>query len=286
MTEKGGDPPVRPVIVNAAVFLAEVARSLVHRRRPEVGEVPRLGLDLGTTSLVMVVLGEGGRPLAAARRFAQVVRDGLVVDFDTARRLTAEMKAELEESLEAELTETALAVPPGTSVRDMATHRHVASGAGLEVTALTEEPYAANLVAGLREGAIVDIGGGTTGVAVLREGRVVHSFDEATGGVHLTLVLAGHFKISFEEAERLKLDPARSTQVRPLVIPVLQKIGTIIRRGLAGWPAPELGLVGGTAAAPGLEEIVSQETSRPARVLAHPLLVTPAGIALSAFTDA
>jgi ethanolamine utilization protein EutJ len=240
-------------------------------------------LDLGTASLVLVALGEDGRPLASARRFAQVVRDGLVVDFDAARHLTAEMKAELEKALETELTRAAIAVPPGTSERDTATHRYVAAAAGLEVVAVSDEPGAANLVAGLREGAIVDIGGGTTGVAVLREGRVVHAFDEATGGVHLTLVLAGHFKISFEEAEAVKLDPARSTQILPLVAPVLHKIGTIIRQGLADWPAPELCLVGGTAAAPGLEKIVGLETGRPARVLAHPLLVTPAGIALSAF---
>ena len=277
--EEGGGPPAGP-----AAFLAGVAESFSRRRRPKAGETVRLGLDLGTASLVLVALGDGGRPLAAARRFAQVVRDGLVVDFDAARRLSAEMKAELEEALHVELREAAIAVPPGTSERDTATHRYVAAGAGLEVTAVAEEPIAANLVAGLKEGAIVDIGGGTTGVAVLREGRVVHAFDEATGGVHLTLVLAGHFKISFEEAEALKLDPARSAHILPLVAPVLRKIGTIIRRGLAGWPAPEVCLVGGTAAAPGLEKIVSQETGRPARVLDYPLLATPAGIALSAFS--
>jgi len=282
--KKGGGPEARPAIADPAAFLTGVAGSFSRRLKPGADEVVRLGLDLGTTSLVLVALGEGGRPLAAARRFAQVVRDGLVVDFDAARRLTAEMKAELEEALERELTEAAIAVPPGTSERDTATHRYVAAGAGLEVAAVAEEPVAANLVAGLREGAIVDIGGGTTGVAVLRQGRVVHAFDEATGGVHLTLVLAGHFKISFEEAETLKLDPDRSSQILPLVAPVLQKIGTIICQGLAGWPARELCLVGGTAAAPGLEKIIGLETGCPARVLTHPLLATPAGIALSAFT--
>jgi ethanolamine utilization protein EutJ len=272
-----------PVITDPAAFLAEVDECFVRRRRPAAEEVVRLGLDLGTASLLLVALGDGGRPLAAARRFAQVVRDGLVVDFDQARRLTAEMKAELEEALDRELAEAAIAVPPGTSERDTATHRYVAAGAGLEVTTVVDEPCAANLVAGLKEGAIVDIGGGTPGVAVLRGGRVVHAFDEATGGAHLTLVLAGHFKISFEEAETLKLDPAKSNQILPLVAPVMQKIGTIIRQGLAGRPAPELCLVGGTAAAAGLGNIVGLETGRRVRVMPHPLLVTPAGIALSAF---
>jgi len=282
MNGGGGSPAVQP-IADPAAFLAGVSESFARRLRPAEGEAVRLGLDLGTASLVLVALGEGGRPLASARRFAQVVRDGLVVDFDAARRLTAEMRNELEGALGVQLTRAAIAVPPGTSERDTATHRYVAAGAGLEAVAVVEEPVAANLVAGLRDGAIVDIGGGTTGAAVLREGRVVHAFDEATGGVHLTLVLAGHFKISFAEAEAMKLDPALSGRIKPLVAPVLHKIGTIIRLGLAGWPVTEIFLAGGTAAAPGLEKIVSLETGHPARVMEHPLLVTPAGIALSAF---
>ena len=281
MTEESG----RPAIADPAAFLAEVADSLVRRRPPEPGETVRLGLDLGTASLVLVALGREGRPLGAARRLAQVVRDGLVVDFDAARRLTAELKAELEEALGRELTETAIAVPPGTSERDTAAHRYVAAGAGLETTAVWDEPSAANLVAGLRDGAIVDLGGGTTGAAVLRGGRVERVFDEPTGGVHLTLVLAGHFKISFEEAEALKLDPAQAARILPLVAPVLQKMGTIIRRGLAGWEAPVVCLAGGAAATAGAEKIIGLEIGRPVRVLAHPLLVTPAGIALGAFPD-
>ncbi len=269
-----------PLIPDPERFLAGVEHSLTRRRKPRPGEAIQVGLDLGTASLVLVVLGEDRRPLGAARRFAEVVRDGLVVDFSAARTLVEELKRELEADLGVELTETAIAVPPGTSERDAATHGYVASGAGLEVNAVLDEPTAANLVLGLTHGAIVDIGGGTTGVAVLENGRVLTTFDEATGGTHLTLVLAGHHKIGFDEAEALKQDPKNARKILALVAPVLQKIGTIIRKGLAGYPADEIHLVGGTASTTGIEKIIGLEVGRPVTVSAHPLLVTPAGIAL------
>lgn len=265
-------------------FLQGVEKALTHPVKPEKGEPLKVGLDLGTASLVLVVLGAEDRPLAVAREFASVVKDGLVVDFSKARAITARLKQAVETALEVELTETAIAVPPGTSSRDTATHGYVASGAGLEVTTVMDEPSAANLVLGIRNGAIVDIGGGTTGVAVLRDGVVIHTFDEPTGGTHLSLVLAGHYGISFEEAEQLKQDPAKSKQNFPIIVPVLQKMGTIIKTGLRGVPVEEIHLVGGTAAFAGIERIISAETGCAVQVSSIPILVTPAGIAVSFHT--
>jgi ethanolamine utilization protein EutJ len=263
------------------VFLGEVEKTLTKPVKPERAEPLKVGLDLGTASIVLVVLGADNRPLGAAREFASVVKDGLVVDFSKARAITTRLKNTLEEVLGVELTETAIAVPPGTSERDVMTHGYVASGAGLEVTTVMDEPSAANLVLGIRNGAIVDIGGGTTGVAVLQEGKVIHSFDEPTGGTHVSLVLAGHHGISFEEAEQLKQDPAKSKQNFPIIVPVLQKMGTIIRTGLRGFPIEEIHLVGGTSAIAGIERIISMETKCKVTVSPVPILVTPAGIAVS-----
>ena len=263
------------------VFLSELEKTLTRPVKPEKAEPFKVGLDLGTASIVLVVLGADNRPLAVAREFASVVKDGLVVDFSKARAITGRLKSTLEEALEIELTETAIAVPPGTSERDVMTHGYVASGAGLEVTTVMDEPSAANLVLGIRNGAIVDIWGGTTGVAVLQDGEVIHSFDEPTGGTHVSLVLAGHHRIGFEEAEQLKQDPAKSKRNFPIIVPVLQKMGTIIRTGLAGFPIEEIHLVGGTAAIPGIERIIGMETKCQVTVSAVPILVTPAGIAMS-----
>jgi ethanolamine utilization protein EutJ len=272
-------------LIDPGVFLGEVERALTERYKPEPGEPIKLGLDLGTASIVLVALGAEDRPLGVVREFAQVVKDGLVVDFSKARSITANLKRSLEEALEVEFTETAIAVPPGTSERDIATHGYVASGAGLEVTTVLDEPTAANLVLGIRNGAIVDIGGGTTGVAVLQDGEVIHTFDEPTGGTHVSLVLAGHYHISFDEAEALKQDPSKSKQNLPVIAPVLQKMGTIIREGLGGFNVEEIHLVGGTSASPGIERIIALETGCKVTVSAVPILVTPAGIALSCKTE-
>ena len=267
-------------LVNPEQFLAEIEESLTVRRKPQPGEAIRVGLDLGTASIVLVVLGRDCRPLGSARRFAQVVKDGLVVDFGAARTITEELKKELEEELGIRLTQTALAVPPGTSERDSATHRYVAAGAELEAETILDEPNAANLVLNLKNGAIVDIGGGTTGVSVLENGQVLGTFDEATGGTHLTLVLAGHHKISFDEAEAMKQDARNARKIAALVAPVLQKIGSIIRQGIAGYPVDHIHLVGGTAATVGAEKIIAEEVGLPVTVSSRPILVTPAGIAL------
>jgi ethanolamine utilization protein EutJ len=270
-----------PDLQDTSDFLAKVEQSLTNRIKPERGEELKVGLDLGTASIVLVALGADDRPLGAAREFASVVKDGLVVDFSKARDITARLKNILEKELEVELNAAAIAVPPGTSARDVATHGYVASGAGLEVTTVMDEPSAANLVLGIRNGAIVDIGGGTTGVAVLREGEVIYSFDEPTGGTHVSLVLAGHNGISFEEAEKLKQDPGMSKQNLPIIAPVLQKMGTIIRKGLEGYDVEEIHLVGGTAATVGIAPIIARETGFRVSVSAVPILVTPAGIAVS-----
>ncbi|MBP0650505.1 pilus assembly protein PilM, partial [Mycobacterium tuberculosis] len=76
---------------------------------------------------------------------------------------------------------------------------------------------------GLVDGAVVDVGGGTTGISVLRNGEVVFTDDEATGGTHMTLVLAGAYGIPTDEAEAMKLDAARVREVFPVVRPVIEK---------------------------------------------------------------
>ena len=283
MNTNPGSPPAQDerIFDDSDRFLLEVERTLTYPVQPEKGENLKIGLDLGTASIVLVVLGETNRPLAVVREFAQVVRDGLVVDFNRARLITASLKKQMEELLGVELTETAIAVPPGTGSRDIATHSYVASAAGLEVTTVMDEPTAANLVLGLQNGAIADIGGGTTGVSILKDGKVIHTFDEATGGTHVSLVLAGNNRISFEEAEILKLDPVRSRENLPVITPVLQKMGSIIGKGIAGFECEEIVLVGGTSSIEGIDRIIGMEIGKKVSVGPVPVLVTPVGIALS-----
>lgn len=240
-----------------------------------------VGVDLGTAYIVVVVVNARKEPVACAMRFAEVVRDGLIVDYTGGLRIVRELTTELEERLGRRLEKAAIAVPPGTSVRDCATHRHVVEGAGYEVTALLDEPTAANSVLGVRDGAIVDIGGGTTGIAVLEKGEVVYVADEPTGGTHVSLVLSGNYNISFDEAEALKKDPARQKEILPVVRPVVEKMASIIRRHIEGRNVSAIYLVGGTCCLKGMETIIERDTGVPTFKPANPFLVTPLGIALN-----
>ncbi len=240
----------------------------------------RVGVDLGTAYLVLAVLDEAGNPLAGEWQFAQVVRDGLVVDFVGATDLLRGMKSRLERRIGRELTHAASGFPPGVPRAEVRATAHVVESAGLECTGLLDEPSAANNVLGLREGAIVDVGGGTTGIAILKDGKVVYTADEATGGTHFSLVVAGSLGLSFEDAEALKIRPEEQSRLFPLVRPVMEKVGSIIQRHVRGRDVDNITLVGGSSAFPGMAEVIREYTGIPTRIPPDPLLVTPLGIAL------
>lgn len=245
------------------------------------GTTLKVGVDLGTASIVLVVLDENDNPLTWEMEEASVIRDGLVVDFVGAGAIVRRLKGRIEENLGVELRCAAIAVPPGTGGRNCATHGYVVESAGLEVTSVLDEPTAANSVLGIREGAIVDIGGGTTGVAVFSEGAVSAVFDEPTGGTHVSLVIAGNGKIPYKDAERLKQDPRRHKELLPLVTPVLQKMASIVLGCVHGHDVKVLYLVGGTCCLEGMERVIERETGIPSFKPAHPFLVTPLGIAMN-----
>jgi ethanolamine utilization protein EutJ len=240
-----------------------------------------VGVDLGTAYIVVVVLNASREPVACALEFAQVVRDGLVVDYTGATRIVRRLVGQLEERLGRRLSHAAIAVPPGTGAKDSNTHRHVVEAAGLDVTAILDEPTAANAVLGVDNGVIVDIGGGTTGLSVFEDGRVVHVADEATGGTHLSLVLAGNYRVAFEEAEELKKRPDMQDEILPVVRPVLQKMASIVNAHVRGREVSAIYLVGGTCCLKGMELVMAQETGLPVHKPANPFLVTPLGIAMN-----
>jgi len=244
------------------------------------GKMLRVGVDLGTAYLVLVVLDEDGLPLAGEWQYAEVVRDGLVVDFIDAVDRLLEMKARIQRRIGRELTHAASGYPPGVPPAEVRATANVIESAGLECSGLIDEPGAANNVLGLDDGVILDVGGGTTGVAVLQGGRVVHTADEATGGKHFSLVIAGSQNISFEEAEQLKLRPGEQGRLYPLVRPVMEKVATIASRHIHGWQVPAITLVGGTSAFHGMAATVAEVTGIPVRIPPNPLFVTPLGIAL------
>ena len=240
-----------------------------------------VGVDLGTAYTVLVVLDENYQPVAGAYQFAQIVRDGLVVDFVGAVDLLRKMKLQLEEKLGFTLKSAASGYPPGVPQAEVRATANVLYGAGLDCTGLIDEPSAANNVLQVKDGAIVDVGGGTTGIAVLKKGKVVYTADEPTGGTHFSLVIAGSTDSTFEEAEAMKKDPKEQTRLFPVIRPVMEKVGTIVRRQIAGYKVDKIYLVGGTCAYPGMDQVIEEVTGIETVLPGNPLFITPLGIAMS-----
>lgn len=241
-----------------------------------------MGVDLGTAYLVLVVLDEDGQPIAGEYQFAQVVRDGLVVDFIGAVDLLGEMKARVERRLGRDLTHAASGYPPGVPQVEVRATANVVEAVGLRCTTLIDEPTAANALLHLQNGAIVDVGGGTTGVAILQEGEVVYTADEATGGTHFSLVIAGAHDIPFQEAEAMKLDPAQQARIFPIIRPVMEKVASIVARHVRASQAEidSVVMVGGTSAFPGIAGVLEEYTGLPTYTPERPLFVTPLGMAM------
>ena len=224
------------------------------------------GVDLGTAYIVLVVTDQNRNIVAGAHRPASVVRDGMVVDYLGAVQLVREMKEKLEKDLETKLIFASAAIPPGTDLLDGGAIKHVIQSAGFELTAILDEPTAANTI---------------VGISIVKNGEVIKSVDEPTGGAHFTLVVSGAYKMSYEEANKYKMDPSHHRELMGVLKPVVEKIASIIKRNIAGFDLERIYLVGGTSCLTGIEEIIEKETAIKTVKPLNPLFVTPIGIAMN-----
>lgn len=240
----------------------------------------KVGVDPGTANIALVVLDKEDHPVAGISHPSRAVKDGVVVDFLTASRVVSGLKATLEARLGRTLTHAATAIPPGISAGNTKVIVNMVEAAGFEVTAVVDEPVAAALALNIQDGAVVDVGGGTTGISILRGGKVIFSADEPTGGNHMTLVLAGALSMPFAEAEEMKKAPEHQDQVFTLVRPVAEKMAYLVAGWLAHYPVKQIYLVGGASSFHQFAEVFRQATGKEVIQATQPLLVTPLGIAM------
>ena len=240
----------------------------------------KVGVDLGTANIVVSVLDENDVPVTGAMCRSTVVRDGIVVDYVGAVTALQGLKAELEQRLGCPLVQAGTAIPPGILPGNIKAIVNVAEAAGFEIIDVSDEPTAAARVLGIETGAVVDIGGGTTGISILKEGKIVSVDDEATGGTHMTLVLAGAYGLSFAEAEEIKLQKKDSPEIFSVLLPVVEKMASIVNRFLIGHDIDAIYVVGGACSFTGFERVFSKSTGIKVFKPAEPLLVTPLGIAM------
>lgn len=251
---------------------------------PTTGPI-KVGVDLGTSSIVLVVVDQFDQPIFAAAQAADVVRDGLVVNYLAAVQITRQLKAQAEAALGRDLTHAAGAIPPGTIGNNRDVVGHVIEAADMVLAGIFDEPTAAAQVLAIEAGGIVDVGGGTTGISVLQAGKVVYAGDEPSGGTQITLVLAGYLGVSVAEAEAYKRQPQHQKETFQIIQPVIEKVATIAQRQLQlAQVTGELPiyLVGGAisfAQSAGVfEKILKTTVTKPV----CPQFVTPLGIAMCA----
>ena len=180
-------------------------------------------MDLGTCDVVSMVVDRDGLPVAVCLDWADVVRDGIVWDFFGAVTIVRRHLDTLEQQFGRRFSHAATSFPPGTDPRISI---NVLESAGLEVSHVLDEPTAVADLLQLDNAGVVDIGGGTTGIAIVKKGKVTYSADEATGGHHISLTLAGNRRISLEEAEQYKR--GHGEEIWPAVKPVYEKMADIV----------------------------------------------------------
>lgn len=239
-----------------------------------------LGLDLGTGNIVLAAVDAAGKPVAGAWRRSTVVRDGIVVDWSGAVQTVGALLGDLQRRLDVVFTHATVTVPPGIDAPTAKIFTNVAEACGLVGNSTVDEPVAAARALGVADGAVIDIGHGTTGVSILRSGRTVKSVDEPTGGHHMTLVLQGALGLDYDEAEELKKQRSRADMVVGIVRPTLEKMATIAADALRGEDVPAVFLVGGASSFPGVEQLFTSVIGQGVQHPAHPLVPTPLGAAL------
>ena len=265
--------------------LDEADRVIVYEGTPASpvsykGEM-HVGVDLGTAYMVLVVLDESMTPIAGTYRFAQVVREGVVLDYMGAISIVKSLKMEVEERLGRKIESAATAYPPGVPLAEVRATANVLQGAGIECSCLVDEATAASTILQIDSGVVVDVGGGTTKLAVIEDGKVIYTADEPTGGTHFTLVVAGAMHIPFMDAEALKTNAAKQAALFPAVEPVMEKVATIVARHIEPYGPRRIYLCGGCARFPGMAQVIEDVTGIQTVIPGEPLFVTPIGIAMN-----
>jgi rod shape-determining protein MreB len=203
-----------------------------------------IGIDLGTANTLIHVRGRGivlSEPsiIALDRTHHSVVavghaakamlgrtpggidvirplKDGVIADFDAAQRMLRDMLGRVQGKHPWRRARMIIGVPYAITPVEKRAVREAASQAGAHAVFMVEQPTAAAIGAGLpihEPGAhvVVDIGGGTTEVAVISLSGIVHCQSTRTAGDELNEAIAQYLKkhygmlVGERRAEEIKL---------------------------------------------------------------------------------
>ncbi|MDR7855701.1 cell division FtsA domain-containing protein [Tissierella sp.] len=203
----------------------------------------------------------------------------------------------------------------------------VISRVGLEVGSITLEPIAAINVAIKKELrllnlALVDIGAGTSDIAITKDGQIISYAMTSTAGDEITERLAQAYLLDFNNSEKLKVELSRkeehdfidvigvshnlsTNEIVNTIFDVIEKIATEIADKIIEYngKAPSaVFLVGGSSQMPMLKETIAEKLGLPKERVAirdtsaieniegleetnGPDMITPIGIAIEGAQD-
>ncbi|NUF98809.1 ethanolamine utilization protein EutJ [Lactobacillus mellis] len=250
-------------------------------RRPNKDEPLRVGVDLGTSSIVLTVLDSQNEPLYCAFEYDNAIRDGIIVDFMDSVKILKNLKQQAEQVLGRQLLTACGAIPPDVdSGSGSKVVTNVIESAGFSCRQVVAEPTAAAKFLQIKTGTVVDIGGGTTGISVFNNNKLVQIMDEPTGGIHMTLVIAGAYQINSDKAEVIKREHKNEDEVFHIIQPVVEKMAIITKNVMKDKIYEPVIIVGGAINfkdfIPTFSKILGIPTIKPL----YPQFVTPLGIAM------
>ena len=145
------------------------------------------------------------------------LRDGVIADFEVAEEMIKEFIRKVHNRRSFASPQVVICVPSGSTAVERRAIQESAESAGARRVWLIEEPMAAAIGAGLpvtepTGSMVVDIGGGTTEVAVLSLGGIVYSRSVRVGGDKMDEAIIGYIRrnhnllVGEASAERIKME--------------------------------------------------------------------------------
>ncbi len=171
------------------------------------------------TSATVAVGGDAKRMIGRTPTHIQAIRplqDGVIADFDVAERMLRYFIQSVHKRRLLAKPRVIVCVPSGVTGVEQRAVEEAAIGAGARAAYIIEEPMAAAIGAGLPVhepvgSMVVDIGGGTTEVAVISLGGIVTSLSVRIGGDELDEAIITYIKKEYSlmlgerTAEEIKL---------------------------------------------------------------------------------
>ena len=154
------------------------------------------------------------------------LRDGVIADFDVAEEMIKHFIRKVHNRRGFASPLIIICVPSGSTAVERRAIQESAESAGARKVLLIEEPMAAAIGAGLpvtepSGSMVVDIGGGTTEVAVISLGGIVYARSVRVGGDKMDEAIISYIRRAFNlligesSAERIKMDIRRRLDGRP-----------------------------------------------------------------------